>query len=362
MFKLVAPAAALLLLLIVASWGPVSLGYVSSDSMTPTLAPDDGFLLVTVSDPDVGDIVTYFDPRSETLVTHRVVGRADDGFLTRGDANPTTDQAAGAPVVTREAVVGVVVEHNGQALVVPSLGVIARALSGNLPLVIALLVVVAVAREVLASRAVAARAVVRSGDVVWPMLATAFVVTTVIVATAPISYGIDAVVTTSGVGASLPTDSEVVEPLDVAVLQSPVTTLLVETKSGRIADSETRVVAASTLDRFSTARSTRALPLPLVDAAVPVATDREYVLPVSVVTPTDPGFVAVELAVFPYPATLPEPVLLWLHGVHPAVAAAVSVGVGLLPLALLYRLAFDSRVPLRLTPRWRPGTANRGSR
>ncbi|MFC7165460.1 signal peptidase I [Halospeciosus flavus] len=117
-------------LLLLPANAPVQVGYVYSDSMEPTLGVDDGYLLVPADAVEVGDVVTFQLETRDTLVTHRVVGRTDGGFLTKGDANPSADQASGHPPVTSEDVVGRVLTVGGTPLVrqtsVPAGGVARR--------------------------------------------------------------------------------------------------------------------------------------------------------------------------------------------------------------------------------------------
>lgn len=63
--------------------------------------------IVNTKDTEVeaGDIVTYRIPKtdgSEALVTHRIVGEDEDGFITKGDANDTEDMTR----VTQAQIVG----------------------------------------------------------------------------------------------------------------------------------------------------------------------------------------------------------------------------------------------------------------
>ncbi|MBI3840576.1 MAG: signal peptidase I [Thaumarchaeota archaeon] len=84
-------------------------------SMRPTLEEGD-LVVISGADPGnvvVGDIIVYDPPCSSTgfSVIHRVVGVQGTGFITRGDNNPSTDQAAGIAdgPITGDCIVGKVV-------------------------------------------------------------------------------------------------------------------------------------------------------------------------------------------------------------------------------------------------------------
>lgn len=119
--------AVLALLLGQALGQPVLLGYVTTGSMAPTLDPGDGYIAVPAAltgPPEPGDVVVF---RAETiqdggLTTHRVVGRTEEGYITRGDANEFTDQATGEPPVREEQIVVEVLQLGGHIVVVPQLG------------------------------------------------------------------------------------------------------------------------------------------------------------------------------------------------------------------------------------------------
>jgi len=108
---------------------PVLLGYVTSDSMEPTLQPGDGFVAIpaAVSGPvETGDVVVF---NAETLnggglTTHRVVEETDRGYVTKGDGNPFTDQDDDEPVVRDEQVVAHVWQPGGDVLAIPGLGTV----------------------------------------------------------------------------------------------------------------------------------------------------------------------------------------------------------------------------------------------
>ena len=106
---------------------PVLLGFVETGSMSPTLDPGDGFVAVPApiaGDVDEGDVITF---RAEELhggglTTHRVVGETDRGYVTRGDANPFTDQDGDEPPVKDAQVVAVALRVGGEVVVLPELG------------------------------------------------------------------------------------------------------------------------------------------------------------------------------------------------------------------------------------------------
>ncbi|MFO7925504.1 MAG: signal peptidase I [Halobacteriota archaeon] len=114
---------------------PILLGFVVTGSMSPTLEPGDGFVAVPpalAGDIEEGDVVT-FDARELEgggLTTHRVVGETDEGYTTRGDANPFTDQDGPEPPVQESQIVAVAWRFGGEVVVIPHLGTVAMALQG----------------------------------------------------------------------------------------------------------------------------------------------------------------------------------------------------------------------------------------
>jgi signal peptidase len=108
---------------------PVLLGYVSTNSMEPTLEPGDGFVAVPaflMGDPEPGDVVVF---RARTLqdgglTTHRVVAETENGYITRGDNNPFTDQDDDEPPVTDGQIVAYALQVNGEVVAIPELGTV----------------------------------------------------------------------------------------------------------------------------------------------------------------------------------------------------------------------------------------------
>ena len=123
---------------------PILLGFVVTGSMSPTLEPGDGFVAVPpelAGDIEEGDVVT-FDARELQgggLTTHRVVGETEEGYVTRGDANPFTDQDGDEPPVQDSQIVAVAWEFNDELVVIPSIGTAALAIQGAIGTVAGLL-------------------------------------------------------------------------------------------------------------------------------------------------------------------------------------------------------------------------------
>lgn len=99
---------------------PDVLGYstavVISGSMSGSIEINDMIIIHAEDTYTTGDVITFYSGNS--LVTHRIVGETERGFITKGDANNAADLY---PVLITD-VVGKVV------LVLPGIGVIIEAL------------------------------------------------------------------------------------------------------------------------------------------------------------------------------------------------------------------------------------------
>ena len=108
---------------------PVLLSFVTTGSMAPTMEPGDGFVAVPMelAGPiEEGDVVVFRAKRvgGGGLTTHRVVGATDEGYITQGDANPSTDQAADEPPVQEPQIVAKAARVGGAVVVVPYVGTV----------------------------------------------------------------------------------------------------------------------------------------------------------------------------------------------------------------------------------------------
>lgn len=69
---------------------------VTSGSMEPEFSAGDVILIRQGDSYELGDVVTFRDPAG-ALVTHRLVGRVDGMFVTKGDANNVEDEELLSP-------------------------------------------------------------------------------------------------------------------------------------------------------------------------------------------------------------------------------------------------------------------------
>ncbi|RLI28886.1 signal peptidase I [Candidatus Bathyarchaeota archaeon] len=106
---------------------PILFSFTMSNSMEPTIGTGDFFIVVPkffISDIRVGDIILFYNPKYDFPVCHRVVGLTDEGYITRGDNSPFTDQQAGIPPIREEHIIGKVLTFQGKPILTPKLGLL----------------------------------------------------------------------------------------------------------------------------------------------------------------------------------------------------------------------------------------------
>lgn len=106
---------------------PILLSYVETGSMEPTIETGDGFVAIPTAGTntaETGDVVVYEAKELDGggLTTHRIVDETEHGYVTKGDANPTTDQDTGEPYVTDGQIVATALQVDGSVVTVPHLG------------------------------------------------------------------------------------------------------------------------------------------------------------------------------------------------------------------------------------------------
>jgi len=114
---------------------PILLGYVATGSMEPTMDAGDGFIAIpsaVTGDVQEGDVVVFQarELHDGGLTTHRVVDETEGGYITKGDANPFTDQDGGEPPVTDGQIVAKALQINGEVVTIPYLGTVVMGIQG----------------------------------------------------------------------------------------------------------------------------------------------------------------------------------------------------------------------------------------
>jgi Peptidase S24-like. len=103
--------------------------------MEPTINPGDGFIAVPTAitgEVQQNDVVVFRAQEIQAggLTTHRIAGETERGYITRGDANPFTDQDSGEPPVKDPQIVAKLVQFGGSVIIIPQLGTAVTGIQG----------------------------------------------------------------------------------------------------------------------------------------------------------------------------------------------------------------------------------------
>ncbi|MFB6297523.1 MAG: signal peptidase I [Salinirussus sp.] len=347
---------ALALALVAPAASPVQVSYVTSDSMEPEIGTNDGYVLVPAGEVVPGEIITFYSGEREGYVTHRVVGTTTGGYLTRGDANPSTDQAAGSPPIEREAVAGQVLTVGRQPVLIPQLGTAVELARGNW-LMLSGLVGLVVVRTLAGSNGGGGRdrtdrrPILRSRQVIAPILLIALLASVVLISMGTVHTELSYSVTESG-GEDprvLTVGENTTTSLNADVVRSPLTEVLVDTEGMALSGTrDTNPTSAANATSGTAGDPQSGL----------VGTFRQQFMRTSGVTldgtipaQAEPGSHTVGIDVYPYPATLPRGALEQLHAIHPWLAALGSALVVYVPGWILYWLLVDTTAPIRRSRR-----------
>lgn len=308
----------LCILAIAPATAPVQFSYVYSDSMEPTIGEFDGYLLVPAGDATTGDIVTFWSPERNAYVTHRIAGESDRGFITKGDNNPSTDQAAGTAHVSQDQIVGQVFTVHDTPVLVPGFGhgvqfVDAHRIS--LAGVLGAILLVGLLRGRTTARPTRSVPCVR--DVLWPVFAVALVSTIGFQFVGGQSEQLRYVAVTSDTGGANRISVGETATESVTIDRSPLpATVQVVSADGMTITNQTRNASAITAS---------------------------FQIP----PPTQTGVVTTSVRVNRYAAVLPARIIRRLHGIHPLLAASATAVITLFPVVLGAALTIDGKRPLR---------------
>lgn len=331
---------------------PTPVSYVETDSMAPTINPGDGFIGVpapVAGEPEAGDIVTF---RAQTiggggLTTHRIQEVTDEGYITRGDNNPFTDQDSGEPIVTDAQIEMVVLQFGDRPVVIPGLGIVAQLIQGLLGAVGGLL-------GLGDSGGANSGLLLGLGGLVLVIL----------------TVGYDKVTSDN---TRLPTrntsrregvvDSKLILLAILIALSLPVLSmmsipsgtdqaLIVSTASP--SDDPTRIVAGESSDIEIEIENNQFVPKLVVltpqsegvafsDRAIGVSHGQTVETTLTLTAPEETGPHTLARSEHHYIHVLPTAVIVALHNIHPAVAMLAITGVVLSPIAILFYLIVGFR-------------------
>lgn len=336
---------AVLLLFVIAlaapAGAPLQVSYVSSDSMSPTLDTNDGYVLVPAPTVETGDVITFYSEERGTYVTHRATQVTPDGIVTQGDGNPSTDQAAGYPLVQHADVSGKLLTFAGAPIVIPHLGTVLGAISSYWYLIVGSLGAYILLSGTGTDRKKEREHVLRSREIVLPITVLVIVAGVAFVSMGAVQqtqvYTVTEQPTTDP--AVLTVGEPQTESITLRMTKSPFTHVVTESDGMEILD--TSVVPSEGGDGSTSPEiAARGPPWQPFESTQQTVTTR--------IPPQDTaGPHATSIRVHPYPAILPGGTIESLHGIHPFVAAVVTVLCSTLPLYLVYWLLVDTTTPLR---------------
>jgi len=328
----------LLLALAMPAGAPVQVSYVVSDSMSPTIDTDEGYVLVPASTVQAGDIITFYSAERTTYVTHRATRVTPDGIVTKGDGNPTPDQASGYPLVQQADVSGKVLTVGGDPVVIPHLGTVLQWLTSHWYLVAGALGAYVLISGVRTERRRTRKHVLRSREIILPVMVIVIVASVLFVSLGAAEQTAMYTVTERSTVApmTLTVGEPATETISLKMVQSPLAHVVIESDGMRIVNT-----TVAPPDEVGDGRAAAGwLPWQPFETSVRTVTTQ---IPAQETV----GPHATSVRMHPYPAVLPGAIIVLLHGIHPLVAAVTTVLISVLPLYVGYWAVVDTTAPLR---------------
>jgi signal peptidase len=320
---------------------PVGISYVSSDSMSPTLDTNDGYVQVPAGIVERGDIITFYSEERESYVTHRAMQVTPDGIVTKGDGNPSTDQAAGYPLVQQSDVSGKLLTVGDSPVVIPQLGTALGTITDYWYLIVAALGAYLLTAGLRSDRRRSRENLLRSRQVVLPI--------TILVIVAGVAF-----VSLGGFQQTqvyTVTDEPTNSSATLTVGEPRTETLTLELTASPLAHVVTETDGMEVVSITPTEASTGAVTSPSNRLPQELFDTSEQTVDIRIPPQQTAGPHPTSIRITTYPAVLPGGIINALHGVHPFVAAVTTVLLSIAPLYLLYWLLIDPTTPLRGTRR-----------
>lgn len=331
----------ILIVLAVPAGAPLQISYVSSDSMSPTIDTNEGYVLVPVETVQPGDVITFYSEQRATYVTHRATQVTPDGIVTKGDGNPSTDQASGYPLVQPSDVSGKLLTVGGSLVVIPFLGTLLGTITSYWYLIVGALAAYLLTSSTGSNRQRTRNNVLRSREIVLPVLVLVIVSGVVFVSLGAVQQTEVYTVTeqSTPIPSTLTVGEAETESISLEMTKSSLAHVVTETDGMEIVRTTTE--PPNEVDNgASTGGAAGWLPWQSSESSVQTVETR---IPAQETTGPHPT----SIRMHPYPAVLPSDIITLLHEIHPLVAAVTTVLTGVLPLYLIYWLFVDSTAPLR---------------
>lgn len=317
-YKMVLFIAIITILLLFIS--PISLISISGSSMYPTVT--DGSLqpIYQTQSAEVDDIIVYYSPHTDAVITHRIIESTPEGFITQGDNNRVTDQSVGHPPVDNEDIIGKSINIGEQPIYIPYVGTVFSLLQTN-PFWFFFLI----GGGLLLSSALVEKARTRSdvgvlttSDIFKPLFITVIISITLIILVSSTTLGLSFVFTDSE---SVSERQNVFSTSD----ENPSEILTVETE----ANFGTQIYYSPDFTILDVSQNNG-------------VTD----LTIDIEPRNEPGSESVQLYVYTYPPILPYDLLLSLTTLSPVLSGFISSVISISPFYVVYRLYITPHRPI----------------
>jgi len=336
---------------------PLLIGYVETGSMEPTLEIGDGFVAIpTILADDVGegDVVT-FDAQSVGgggMTTHRIEEETPEGYITSGDANSFTDQESGEPPVQDSQIAAVVLQFDGDVVVLPSIGAGAELVQGFIASVLGILGLGAITSYGIGTATTAVGVLLIAGSLIYGFFTTGKRLTT---------RSSDRTELVNSKWLLIALVVVLLIPLMTSmVIASDTTTIQVLSSQNPDEDDPTQIGAGETEVIDYRVENNLFVPKVVVldsessgvefsESVVTVSHGETRELDLRLSAPDETGVYSRARSEHHYYHLLPAPIIVGLHQIHPLVAMGAVSGVAVFPVVAGFLLLVGIR-PVSIRP------------
>lgn len=312
----------LILLLI----SPIEISFVVSDSMSPTIEPNEDIFFVNTNvdsteDFKVGEVIVYYSPNRTELTTHRVVDKSEEGLITKGDNSFETDQERGEDPITDELIFGKVVKIQGSVLTINDVFPVVKFVTDyNTELLFGLLLMLFI--DILYPRSKRGISRFNSDVTTYRFM----LLVTIILVVSWTGFIYFSSISVTGSSTIVTDDRNFNEEQFISVNESVEKTQVIDVHNSIIPTHDeyeiTNYGEIQNVQKFSDKKEVH------ITYNIGPFQNRGVYTPV---------FVA-----YPYPRTLPPNIISYLHSIHPLVASIATMSVIAIPIYIIYMLITDN--------------------